>query len=58
MDLWDKLCHLLRVRGISVEDVSNKVRTDGRTVYDSNSSRTRVYVLTRCTISQALGHVP
>lgn len=25
MQLWDRLCHLLRMRQISVEDVSNKV---------------------------------
>lgn len=25
MQVWDRLCHLLRMRQISVEDVSNKV---------------------------------
>lgn len=25
MQMWDRLCHLLRMRQISVEDVSNKV---------------------------------
>ena len=27
MQLWDRLCHLLRMRQISVEDVSNKVNS-------------------------------
>ena len=27
MQIWDRLCHLLRMRQISVEDVSNKVVT-------------------------------
>ena len=26
MNIWDSLCHMLRARQVSVEDVSNKVR--------------------------------
>lgn len=41
MELWDRLCRMLRTRGVSVEDVSNKVCAPVETLLLRLSGRSR-----------------